>query len=155
MKIIREAARWTSLLYKCRRRKKGKKRLSLGMFRVKVEENAVLCSCFDLSCQCHHRPEDHLYAVRLVGEDSDVDLYGWRLTVKPLYAPWNLYLRRTAGVFQSRHWHHLEGRVAVTFWYFATGWSLFSFAVIPRLFWSLHVDLDLHLLWSLCISDCP
>lgn len=48
------------------------------MSKLKAEENAVLCSCFDLSCQCHHCPEDDLFAgtqSRLL-EDSYRDHYG-------------------------------------------------------------------------------
>lgn len=56
----------------------------------KSEENAVLCSCFYFSCgQCHHCPEDNLDVgtqSRLMGEDSDGDLYGWILGVKPTWA---------------------------------------------------------------------
>lgn len=93
---------------------RGKKlSLSAGMPKQNAEENAVLCSCFDFSWgQCHHCPEDDRDAAwrsRLVGEDSDGALYGWRPDIKSMYAPSNirLYLWKTVTVVVVQSYLHL------------------------------------------------
>lgn len=134
MVAIYEAAQLYELLIAFRSR--GKKHSSTtGMPKTNAEENAVWSSCFYFNCgECHHCPEGNLDAgmqSRLMGEDSDGDLYVWRLGVKPMHLLILFAEDCSLCYLHLRLAIHWEKWVTVTMWYLATG---FRYNTVSHLF---------------------
>lgn len=138
--------------------------------------------CFQLESQRQKQRRKLFYtaafilavsATRLVGGDSDGNLYRLSVGVSATCAPRNLlfahnynwgYTGEACNVLCQLS-EELEKRVAVTIWYLATGWCLVSYALPPTLL--LYLDfkpaaftlvfkvVTMHpLLWPECIYTC-